>query len=55
VAVGPVQLRVLGFDEPNFHGEVTRKLEKLRETDAVRVIDALAVHEDAQARSRSST
>jgi len=48
MAVGPVQLLVLGFDEPNFHGEVTRELEKLRESATVRVIDALAVHKDAQ-------
>jgi uncharacterized membrane protein len=48
MAVGPVQLLVLGFDEPNFHGAVTRELEKLRESDTVRVIDALAVHKDAQ-------
>jgi uncharacterized membrane protein len=46
MAVGPVQLIVLGFDEPNFHGEVTRELERLRESGAVRVIDALAVHKD---------
>jgi uncharacterized membrane protein len=48
MAVGPVQLLVLGFDEPEFHGEVTRELEKLRESGTVRVIDALAVHKDAR-------
>ena len=48
MAVGPVQLLVLGFNEPEFHGEVTRELEKLRESDTIRVIDALAVHKDAQ-------
>jgi uncharacterized membrane protein len=47
MAVGPVQLLVLGFDNPDFHGEVTRELERLRASDAVRVIDALAVHKDA--------
>jgi len=48
MAVGPVQLLVLGFDEPEFHGEVTRELEKLRGSDTIRVIDALAVHKDPQ-------
>jgi uncharacterized membrane protein len=46
MAVGPVQLIVLGFDEPNFHGEVIQELERLRESDTVRVIDALAVYKD---------
>ena len=47
MAVGPVQLLVLGFDNPEFHGEIARELEKLRESGTVRVIDALAVHKDA--------
>ena len=38
---------VLGFEEPNFHGEIIAELERLRESDTVRVIDALAVHKDA--------
>src|SRR5213592_2502898 len=48
MAIGPVQLIVLGFVEPNFHGEVIAELERLRESDTVRVIDALAVYKDAQ-------
>jgi len=47
MAIGPVQLIVLGFSHPNFHGEIIDELERLRETDTVRVIDALAVHKDA--------
>jgi len=47
MAIGPVQLLVLGFDQPNFQGEVVAELERLRETDTVRVIDALAVYKDA--------
>ena len=47
MAIGPVQLMVLGFDHPEFHGEIVEELEKLRESDTVRVIDALAVHKDA--------
>jgi uncharacterized membrane protein len=47
MAIGPVQLIVLGFNHPNFHGEVIAELERLRESDTVRVIDALAVYKDA--------
>ena len=47
MAIGPVQLVVLGFEHPEFHGEIIAELERLRESDTVRVIDALAVHKDA--------
>jgi len=47
MAIGPVQLIVLGFNHPNFHGEVIAELERLRETDTVRVIDSIAVYKDA--------
>jgi uncharacterized membrane protein len=47
MAIGPVQLIVLGFEHPDFHGEIIAELERLRANDAVRVIDALAVHKDA--------
>jgi uncharacterized membrane protein len=48
MAIGPVQLVVLGFSRPDFHGEVIGELERLKETDTVRVIDALAVYKDAE-------
>jgi uncharacterized membrane protein len=48
MAIGPVQLIVLGFSHPDFHGEVIAELERLRESDTVRVIDALAVYKDAK-------
>jgi len=47
MAIGPVQLIVLGFNHPDFHGEVIAELERLRENDTVRVIDSLAVYKDA--------
>jgi len=46
MAIGPVQLIVLGFDEPEFKGEVLAELDRLKENDVVRVIDGLAVHKD---------
>jgi uncharacterized membrane protein len=48
MAVGPVQLVVLGFDHPDFQGEIIEQLENLRRSDTVRVIDALAVYKDAR-------
>src|SRR5215469_14936319 len=47
MAIGPVQLIVLGFNHPNFHGEVIAELERLRESDTVRVVDSIVVYKDA--------
>ncbi|MGP7998702.1 MAG: hypothetical protein ACLPKI_15505 [Streptosporangiaceae bacterium] len=47
MAIGPVQLIVLGFTHPDFHGEIIAELERLRESDMVRVIDSMAVYKDA--------
>jgi uncharacterized membrane protein len=47
MAIGPVQLIVLGFKDPDFHGEIIAELERLKESDTVRVVDALAVYKDA--------
>jgi uncharacterized membrane protein len=47
VVIGPVQMIVLGFPRPDFRGEIITELERLRLSDTVRVIDALAVYKDA--------
>jgi uncharacterized membrane protein len=47
MAIGPVQLLVLGFDHPDFQGEIQRELDRLKESDAVRVISGVAIHKDA--------
>jgi uncharacterized membrane protein len=47
MAIGPVQLIVLGFNHPKFHGEVIAELERLHENGMVRVIDSIAVYKDA--------
>jgi uncharacterized membrane protein len=44
MAIGPVQLIVLGFKNPDFHGEIIAELERLRDSDMIRVIDSLAVY-----------
>jgi uncharacterized membrane protein len=48
MAIGPVQLLVLAFDQPNFQGEVLAELDRLKESDTARVIDAVVVHKDAE-------
>jgi uncharacterized membrane protein len=53
MAIGPVQLLVLGFVEPDFKGEVIAELERLRKSDTVRVIDAIAVHKNEQGEIRT--
>ena len=47
MAIGPVQLLVLGFKHPDFQGEIRAELDRLRDNDLVRVIDALGVRKDA--------
>jgi hypothetical protein len=47
MSLGPVQLLVIGFDRPDFSGEVLAELERLRESDLVRVVDLLVVQKGA--------
>jgi uncharacterized membrane protein len=44
---GPVQVLVVGFDEPSFTGEVMTELGRLRQAGVVRMIDVLLVSRDA--------
>jgi uncharacterized membrane protein len=48
MTIGPVQLIVLGFNHPQFHGEIIAELERLHDSGAVRVIDSLAVYKNAE-------
>lgn len=43
MTIGPVQLLVLGFQDPQFKGEILEELKRLKEADVVRVIDAAVV------------
>ena len=47
MSIGPVQMLILGFEDPQFKGEALAELEKLKEADIIRVIDALVVWKDA--------
>ena len=41
--MGPVQVLVVGFDQPTFSGEVLAELGRLREAGVVRMIDLMLV------------
>jgi hypothetical protein len=43
----PVQVLVVGFEEPSFSGEVIAELTRLREAGVVRLVDVLLVRRDA--------
>lgn len=43
MSIGPVQLLVVAFDQPNFTGEILEELAYLRDNDQIRLIDALVV------------
>ena len=44
MALGPVQILVIGFDEPEFKGQIREEIDRLRENDVVRLIDAVVVY-----------
>jgi uncharacterized membrane protein len=46
--MGPVQMLILGFKDPQFKGEALAELKKLRDADIIRVIDAMVVWKDAE-------
>ncbi len=47
MSIGPVQLLVIGFNQPDFEGEIAAELARLREADTIKVIDAMVVYKDA--------
>jgi hypothetical protein len=48
VALGPVQLLVVGFSDPGFRSEVAAECARLAASGTVRVIDSLVVYKDAE-------
>jgi uncharacterized membrane protein len=44
MTVGPVEIFVIAFDDPQFEGEIRAELERLRDGDIIRLVDLLAVH-----------
>ena len=48
MTIGPIQLVVLGFNQPDFNGEIMAEFDYLKDSDVVRVIDGLLVRKDAK-------
>jgi len=46
MAIGPVQILVVGFGDAEFKGDIRAELERLKESDIVRLIDMIAVRKD---------
>jgi uncharacterized membrane protein len=46
MTIGPVQLLVVSFESPTFSGEIVQELNRLRENDVIRLVDALAVQKN---------
>jgi len=46
MTIGPVQMLVLGFAQPDFTGKIAAELDKLRAHEFVRILDALVVQKD---------
>jgi len=42
--VGPIEIFVIAFKDPQFDGEIRAELERLRDGEIIRVVDLLAVH-----------
>ena len=46
--MGPVQILIVGFDDPQFDGSILAELRRLRESDIVRLVDVLVVRKDEE-------
>jgi uncharacterized membrane protein len=53
MTIGPVQVLVLGFENPDFRGEIVAEIDRLRQSGTVRLIDAIVVrkHDDGTVQS----
>ncbi len=45
--IGPVQLLVIGFTDPDFHGQIQAELDRLRASETIRILDLALVQKDA--------
>jgi uncharacterized membrane protein len=43
---GPVQMLIVGFEEPNFTGEILAELKRLKEADVIRLVDMILLVKD---------
>ena len=48
MAIGPVQMLIVGFDDPKFQGEVLEEFKRLKDADIIRLIDLVVVKKDEE-------
>ena len=48
MALGPLQLVVIGFDRPTPDGSILAELTAVRTQGFIRLVDALGVHKDSK-------
>lgn len=48
MALGPLQLVVVAFDQPKLDGSILAELDAVRQQGFIRLVDALAVYKDAE-------
>ncbi|KKG13924.1 hypothetical protein EO98_01145 [Methanosarcina sp. 2.H.T.1A.6] len=53
VMYGPMQLLVIAFENPKFHGQIRRELESVMEKGMIRLIDLLFVWKDEKGNIKS--
>lgn len=46
MAIGPVQMLVVGFEGPEFKGEILEELKRLKDEEIIRLIDLVVVKKD---------
>jgi uncharacterized membrane protein len=46
MAIGPVQMLVVGFEGPEFEGEILEELTRLKDADTIRLIDLVVMKKD---------
>lgn len=47
MSIGPVQMLIVGFEDPKFKGEVLEELTRLKDADIIRLIDLAVVKKEA--------
>ena len=47
MSYGPLELIVVGFDQPEFDGSVAAELAKVVENGAIRIVDLAVIYKDA--------
>jgi hypothetical protein len=47
VTLGPLEYTVIGFDQPDFKGEIAAELKKVVDKRIIRIVDVVVIYKDA--------